>query len=410
MKKRSLYIAILGMSMLSVQAENVASPPECARRDPAFSKKNHSEASFRWSTHISAADSPAVLPRTIAIWGDSLTSAPDFIDAALHASGMSKETVLPSFIQASMTVPGRRLPLKAGCASKGWQVAYAHKEQRNQAGFSKGLVSLSSENLGDIISLDFRFPLPSTRVKQLTLLYEKPKPDSSLVLAVSVDDGDEDFISLSRTAGPVLQIRPDTPMAAIRIRLVSGKLTVHGFAPSYQQAPAAILDSFSVSGGLLRSWANTRERLFPATSEVALDYRTIIVQYGTNEGANADFSDENYVRYLRVNLSRLRHFYPRSRCILIGPPDRGGVGSVGSPGTLRYSNVHRQIALAQKQVGLEQRCEFWDWQAAMGGPGSAMRWAKMHPPQMQQDLTHLTAKGYQVSGRMFAEALLLNKN
>lgn len=309
-----------------------------------------------------------------------------------------------------MTVPGLRLPLRAGCASKGWQVAYAHKEKRAQAGFSKGLLSLSSENPGDTIVLDFRFSLPSTRVRQLTLLYEKPTPDSSLMLGVSVDKGDENFISLSRTSGSALRIRPDTPMAAIRIRLVSGRITVHGFVPLYQQPPAAIVDTFSVPGGLLRGWSNTSERLFPAPSEGAPGYSLILVQYGTNEGADPGFSDESYLSYLRANLSRLRKFYPRSRCILIGPPDRGVVGSIGPPGALKYSTIHHQIALAQKQVGREHRCEFWDWQAAMGGAGSADRWNKMNPPQMQQDLTHLTTKGYQVSGRMFAADLLLNKN
>jgi lysophospholipase L1-like esterase len=409
-KKRWLFIAALGMSMLSVHAESLSSAPQCIRPDLAFSKNNHSGASFTWNTPTRAPDPPPVTPRAIALWGDSLTSAPDFIEAALSASGIATATVLPSFIQAGMTVPGLRLPLKLGCASKGWQVAYAHKEKRDQAGFSKGLLSLSSENPGDTISLDFRFPLPSTRVTQLTLLYEKPKPDGSLMLAVAVDDGDENFISLSKTSGSALQIRPDTPMAAIRIRLVSGKVTVHGFAPSYQAAPAALLDSFSIPGGLLRSWSNTRERLFPAASAMAADYSVILVQYGTNEGANPGFSRDNYVSYLRANLGRLRKFYPRSRCILIGPPDRGVVGSVAPPGALHYSNVHHQIALAQKQVGLEQRCAFWDWQAAMGGPGSAARWARMNPPQMQADLTHLTARGYQVSGRMFAAALPLNKN
>ena len=289
-------------------------------------------------------------------------------------------------------------------------MAYAHKEKRAQAGFSKGLLSLSSENPGDTIVLDFRFPLPSTRVRQLTLLYEKPTPDSSLMLGVSVDKGDENFISLSRTSGSALRIRPDTPMAAIRIRLVSGRITVHGFVPLYQQPPAAIVDTFSVPGGLLRGWSNTSERLFPAPSEGAPGYSLILVQYGTNEGADPGFSDESYVSYLRANLSRLRKFYPRSRCILIGPPDRGVVGSIGPPGALKYSIIHHQIALAQKQVGREHRCEFWDWQAAMGGAGSADRWNKMNPPQMQQDLTHLTTKGYQVSGRMFAADLLLNKN
>ncbi|HAT31236.1 MAG TPA: hypothetical protein DCW29_10410 [Janthinobacterium sp.] len=407
-KKWAPLVAIFAIGILSAHAENLAAAPQCAQLDLLFSKKIPTLASFTWSTQAGAADLTAP-PRSIALWGDSLTSTRDFMDAALKVAGISTVTALPSFIQAGMAVPGLRLPLKAACASKGWQTAYAHKQKRDSSGFSKGFVSLSSENPGATISLDFRFPTPSTRVKQLTLLYEKPEPDASLLLGVSVDDGDESLISLSKTSASVLQIRPTAPMAAIKIRLVSGKMTVHGFAPSYQEAPAAILDTFSVPGGLLRGWSYMNERLFTATPEVAANYSTVLVQYGTNEGANTDFSAAAYAGYLRTNLSRMRTFFPRSRCILIGPPDRGVVGAAAQSNPLKYSTIHRQIALAQKQVGAEYRCEFWDWQAAMGGPGSALRWARMNTPQMQQDLTHLTAKGYQISGQMFAESLLLNK-
>lgn len=404
----SFYIAMLGMSVFSVQAENIQISRQCAIFDLPSANVRHSAAAFTWSTQTSVVEPPAARPSAIGLWGDSLTSERDFIQAALQTAGISTMTAMPSFIQAGMTVPGLRLPLKTGCASQGWHAAYAHKEKPGQLGFSKGLVSLSSENPGDSIALDFRFPSPSVRVRQLTLLYEKPEPRGSLLLGVAIDDGDERLISLSKTPGSVLQIRPEAPMASIRIRLVSGKMTLHGFAPSYQEPPAAILDSFSVPGGMLRSWSNTSERLLLGTSEVAARYSLILVQYGTNEGANPEFSRESYVSYLRTNLARLRKFNPQARCILIGPPDRGVVGSVDPAGALKYSTVHRQIALAQRQVGLEHHCEFWDWQAAMGGPGSAVRWSRMNPPQMQQDLTHLTAKGYQVSGRMFAEALLLN--
>ena len=398
------------MRVLSVQAENIASTQECVRLDAALPRESRNGASFSSRTHSSRPDARPAPAVSIAVWGDSLTSARDFMQAAMNSAGMPKESAVPSFIQAGMAVPGLQLPLKAGCASKGWQVAYALKEKRSQAGFSKGLLSMRSRTLGDTIALDFRFPSLSTRVKQLALLYEKPTPDGSLLLGVSIDGGVENFVSLSRSSGSVLQIQPDVPMTTLRIRLVSGEITVHGFAPTYQDAPAAIVDSFSVPSGLLRSWSSTGERFFSAAPEVALQYSLIVVQYGTNEGASPIFSRQNYVSYVDANLRRLRQFYPRSRCVLIGPPDRGVVGNAGPLDPLKYANVHRQIAQVQKQVGLEHRCEFWDWQAAMGGPGSALRWATMKPPQMQPDLTHLTAKGYQVSGHMFAQAFPLNKN
>ncbi|QNB00853.1 GDSL-type esterase/lipase family protein [Massilia sp. Se16.2.3] len=362
-----------------------------------------------YRTTTSTPASPAYAPGLrIALWGDSLSSSRDFIGAALDTAGIAKGAVAPSFIQAGIPVPGLQLPVKAACASKGWRVAYAHKEKRSQPGFSKGFLSMTADSPGETIALDLRAPGSSARVKAVTLLYEKPAPDASLMLAVSVDGGAEEFVSLSRRNSSVLRIVPDVPLATIKLRVVSGKVTVHGFAPVYDSAPALLLDSFSVPGGLLRSWSNTAAaHFFSAAPEVAADYNLVLVQYGTNEGAVPSFSRTNYLSYLRENLGRMRSFYPRARCILVGPPDRGNAGGGGA---LKFANVHAQIASAQKQVGLEHGCAFWDWQAAMGGPGSAARWAAMQPPQMQRDLTHLTAKGYQLSGRMFAQALLLNKH
>jgi lysophospholipase L1-like esterase len=405
LRKRSAWIAVLGMSVFAAQAAAVSGASAC----PAFANKNSADPGFDWSIQADRGDALAAVPRKIAIWGDSLTSARDFINAALEVQGISRETIAPSFIQAGMGVPGLRLPVKSACASAGWQTAYAHKEKTGRLGFSKGFLSMSSENPGEVLALDFRSPTPAARVKQLTLVYDKPKPDSSLMLGISIDGGRENYVSLSRSPGTALQIRPDTPMASIRIRLVSGKITVHGFAPVYQQTPATILDTFSVPGGLLRSWSNLGERLTPAEPAMATDYSLVLVQYGTNEGASPSFSRDNYLGYVRTNLTRMRQFYPRARCILIGPPDRGVVGAAEAR-ALKYSLVHQQIAAAQKQAALEQRCEFWDWQAAMGGPGSALRWSRMTPPQMQGDLTHLTSKGYQLSGRLFGQALLSNKN
>lgn len=399
-RKSRLCFLLLGIVLSSAQA--AATAVECTRAGMGGAPLRHGGASFTWTPGPAAQDAAPDAPFSMALWGDSLTSATHFIDAVLKAWGIPRQAVVPSFVQAGMKVAGLSLPLRTHCASNGWKLAYAHKEGRSQGGFSRGFVSMSSDTPGDTLFLDFRSPAASTRLQGLTIVYDKARPDGSLMLAVSVDGGQEEMISLSRTPGATLHIKPDAPMATLRIRLVSGQITLHGFEPLYQEAPEAIVDALSVPGATLRSWSRASERYFAAARQVP-DYRLVLIQYGTNEGA-ARFDRQAYLAYLRSNLERMRSFYPRSRCILIGPPDRGAAGSAGAPGSLKYSRIHQQIALAQRQVGGEYRCEFWDWQAAMGGAGAALRWSAMSPPLMQQDLTHLTAKGYETSGRMFAQA------
>lgn len=398
--------AALGCALLSAQAALAAS--DCGWRDPALRAVLRPGAGFAWQT--GAPPTPASVPSApvrIALWGDSLTSSRDFIDAALDAAGIPRASAQPSFIQAGVKVPGLRLPLKSACATAGWQTGYAHKEARKPSWYGKGLLGMRSGTPGDSLLLDFRTPGAGARVKALDIVFEKSRPDGSLLLALSVDGGEEAFVPLSRSSATSLRIVPTAPMAALRLRLVSGQLTVHGFAPVYAQAPDAIVDIFSVPGGMLRAWSYVDERLAaPASPE---DYGLVLVQYGTNEGAGPRFSRSAYLAYLRANLGRMRKLYPQARCILIGPPDRGVPGAAG-PAALKYAQVHSQIAAAQKQVGQEQGCGFWDWQAAMGGPGAAARWAGMRPPQMGKDLTHLTATGYQLSGRMFGQAMLTDKH
>lgn len=396
--RHALLMLILGGAALQVHAA-----PGCAPMASPVVHNDRVSASFGGEAP-GAPGLPSV-PYSIALWGDSLTASRDFIDAALSAHGIAPSSVMPSYIAANLQMAGRPASVKAACASDGWQTLYAFKEKATGAEFSKGMLSMRSQRPGDTMAIDFRAPVAATRVRQLTMFYDKPRPDSSLLLAVSADNGAENLISLTGKAGHSVRLQADQPLATLRIRVVSGSMTLHGFAPRYVERPRLLLDIFSVPGSVLRGWSRVGQRFAGDMPDAALDYRLILVQYGTNEGAASDFTREVYLRNLRTYLGRLREFYPRARCVLIGPPDRGVTAPGANP--LKYANVHHDIAMAQRLAAPEFSCEFWDWQAAMGGAGSALRWSRLAPPQMQQDLTHLSAKGYQISGRLFADDISL---
>ena len=383
-------IALLAATTLHLAQAGPAT--ECTHQ-PA--EETASPAAFTWTTDAQAQAAPRA-DYKIAIWGDSLTSARNFIDAALQTARIDKTT--PSFIQAGIKVPGLNLPLKHACATAGWKTAYAYKEKGEAATFSEGMLSMESATPGDVIQLDLR-----DRADQFDILYEKSAPDGSLLLGVAVDGGAEQLIPLSRTDAGLLRIVPDEPMSSIAVRLVSGQLRIHGFRPRYPGAAKVVLDTFSVPGAQLRGWNYVDERL----ANTAQDYDLILVQYGTNEGASPAFDAATYAATLRKSLARLRKVHPRARCILIGPPDRGVVGNRPG-GPMKYAEIHHRIALAQRQAAAAFRCGFWDWQGETGGPGTAVRWTRTTPPLMQPDLTHMTARGYDISGRMFARSFPFN--
>jgi len=377
---------------------HAAPAPECARRLAAAPAPD--APGFEWSAlPATAAAAPAGPqgPYRIALWGDSLTSAPIFMDAALAAAGIDARAVLPGFVQAGMQVSGLASPVKLACATDGWRTAYAFKEQGTTPAFSEGLLSMTSSGPGDAVFLDLRDAHAAARVRELDVLYDKAGPNASLLLGVSVDGHAERLIPLSRTDARVLRIAPQAPMATVRIRLVSGRVRLHGFRPRYDDVPRIVLDTMSVPGGTLRAWSQVDPRLAPGGP----DYDLILLQYGTNEGAAPAFDAARYAAYLRTHLAQVRAAHPDARCILIGPPDRGVVaGRGGDP--MKYATIHRSIALAQRRASAAFRCGFWDWQGETGGPGTAVRWARSQPPFMQPDLTHMTARGYDASGRQFA--------
>jgi hypothetical protein len=62
----------------------------------------------------------------------------------------------------------------------------------------------------------------------------------------------------------------------------------------------------------------------------------------------------------------------------------------------------------QRQVARENGCAFWDWRAAMGGPGSVRQWVQAGLGQ--GDYTHLTGAGYRTIGGTLFEDLMEQYN
>jgi lysophospholipase L1-like esterase len=56
-------------------------------------------------------------------------------------------------------------------------------------------------------------------------------------------------------------------------------------------------------------------------------------------------------------------------------------------------------------VAARAGCDFWSAFEAMGGAGSAYRWARATPALMAPDLIHFTVKGYQRLAQDFAESI-----
>jgi lysophospholipase L1-like esterase len=183
----------------------------------------------------------------------------------------------------------------------------------------------------------------------------------------------------------------------VRLRLIAGQMGVTGLEPVYRKAPPLIVDMFSTPGAQSKGWSQQK------IQSTGARYDMVIFQYGTNEAPSNSYQAESYALALRKDLKQFRAMNPQAVCVVIGPPDRVGLMQAGK--ALDYSARHHSINLVQSRVSAEFRCVHWDWQKAMGGPGSIVAWSKLAEPLAQADWMHLTSQGYAESARRFAAAI-----
>lgn len=368
--------------------------------------------------HVRPAVTSHTMPPSIGIWGDSHLAAGFLTDELVAALGLNKEDATPGFLPPTMGRGGVRLPIKKFCKSSGWRLANAYVARGKLQKFGPALTRL--ENIQDDTSLwvDFRYQNVQPALQQLTILFGNVR-EQPVVLEVKVDDSPSQQIELKEGENR-LHLYGKLPFSQLRLRVISGSLGIEGFAPVYVSHPHLKLDIFGIPGATAHSWQvidpfYLRKRL---NSD---DYNIVILEYGTNEGADRNFDAEKYKAALAGSLQGMKAAFPNSQCLLIGPTDRGvlvkkqrqsakkktgsKIGNNAEPvlreQILKYASIHARIAEIQKSLAQTNGCGFWDWQLAMGGPGSAYRWFFRNPPLMAKDLTHLTRMGYQKSARMF---------
>lgn len=336
----------------------------------------------------------SAVPR-IGLWGDSHTASGHFVDAMLSAWGFGSTRALPASLPPALGLAGVRLPVRSQCLSAGWKLQTAHRANPNQGGFTPSLMHLSTSAPGEALWLDFGDWAAPHRLQSLTLRIAKADPQRALVLGLSVNHAPEALVSLTDPAHNTLQIRPPVgPLTSMRLRLVTGQLTLHAIDLSYQTPPKVLMDVFSTPGALASGWNQPGIRSMPVAR-----YDLAIFQYGTNEAIGATFDPQAYTQSLRQSLRRFRAVTGNTRCVLIGPPDRASQPPVNPPYALR----HMVISRIQDTLSRESGCQFWNWQTAMGA--NIARWASANPPLAQTDWTHLTGAGYAQSARLFAAAM-----
>lgn len=349
----------------------------------------------------------APLPRSIAIWGDSHLAAATFAAELRRVLEARGETAAPNFIAPYFDRPGVAIAVRAFCASRAWRLSTAHASRTN-ADYGPALAQFASDVPGEFLWLDLRDAQGLADVLGLRLLFEAHPSEDGTAAAIdlTLDDGTERRITLEGDAQGVgeLTLGREQAIGLVRICVANGRFALRGIAPwRPSRSPSTLrLDVFAIPGATAQAWANVDPQRM-ASSLGADAYELVALEYGTNEGGS--FEAVRYRAMLAQAITHLRAAFPQARCVLLGPPDRGVRSRKMRGDRLRYSRIHARINVIQAELAHEYGCLHFDWQRAMGGPGTAYLWAKKKPALMSGDLTHLTRTGTRRAANDFARFL-----
>jgi hypothetical protein len=365
---------------------------------------------------------PTSRPLNIGLWGDSHAAANFFAEELIKSVNLSKDKVLPLFIPPTLARGGVRLPLRKQCQGQGWKYDLAYVGGQEGVRFSRGMARLNSTINNSYQWIDFRTQGQQPNLRGLDILYAASATPTTL--GITIDQLPEQLVTLKLNERGAIQIQAQGGLiSTLKLRLVTGSVSLEGFVPTYAEAVRLYFDTLAIPGATIRSWKLIDPEYFKGMGKQT-PYDVVLLQYGTNEGNQKPFDPLRYENDLTASLQNLRRIYPNAVCVLLGPTDRGTLiarSSKAKPradnqtdqtqGTstapliakelLAYSRIHEQISRIQQTVGSQYDCGFWNWQRAMGGPGGAYAWLKHQPTLMARDLIHLTVAGYQESARLF---------
>jgi lysophospholipase L1-like esterase len=225
--------------------------------------------------------------------------------------------------------------------------------------------------------------------------------------SVDVNGGNAQTVSTSNdaTRSGFYEIKaPQSGPNTFNVKTLGGNVRVFG-AVIENEGPGVVYDSLGVNGayaGLLATamnqdhWAEQLQHRNP---------NLVIINYGTNESQYAsDDQMERYDKDLREVIRRVRAALPDVSILLVSPMDRGKRAAGGK--IITMPSIPKIVEM-QRRVALETNCAFFNTFEAMGGDGTMAKWAagKGKNHLVGGDLTHPTAEGSEIVGRLIFEAI-----
>ena len=293
-------------------------------------------------------------------------------------------------------IAGRRV--RTGRGSEGWSIRSFAQDSPFPTGVRFGFTGAMHEASIDGESTTWKLER-GTRARLSWL-------NTGAGLTLSVDGAEVLRVAATTTA-------PMDGSESVEVRLPAGKelklvaekgARVFGVAIE-REVPGVVVDTIGVPAASAQLYV---EQTDPAIFEAQVAERNptlITLMLGGNETRALGYgttTEQSFEQTLSAMLNRLRAAAPAAACLIVTPIDAART-TTGSDELITREEIHTVIRV-EKRVAAAYGCAVFDLFSAMGGVGSL---ARMRAGGLiSRDLVHPTARGGDVLGQLFADALI----
>lgn len=183
--------------------------------------------------------------------------------------------------------------------------------------------------------------------------------------------------------------------------LDSGPVRILGVSAE-KSTPGVVYSALGLIGARAEYLLKCRAETFEA--QIAAEQPDMVIfGYGTNESSGSYLDQNAYENALTTIIDRVRNAAPSALVVLLTPTDRGD----SRPSQEQHiEHILGQVMAAEREVAWREGAILMDLNTAMGGAGSAERWASVRPALARPDMIHFTNEGYNLLGRYIAGGIM----
>jgi hypothetical protein len=238
---------------------------------------------------------------------------------------------------------------------------------------------------------------------KFTLFHEKGLSNYDITICDELNCEQGVFHSIDKSTNPfVSELKFSKPVRQVYLRNLCADSAVQKSTRIYgmlleNDSAGVLYNMIGVNGAEYRHY--TLSKYF--TQQLSyLNSDLVIISLGTNEAFAASFDKSVFYRNIDSLVTNVRLANPEACILLTTPSDsyrRTRKGRVKNPDV----KIAEQTIIAYCK---EHNLAYWDLYEVMGGFGSMGKWYAMK--LSAKDRVHYTAKGYQIQGDLFYNALM----